>query len=319
MTIVSIITPLFNKKYYIAETIQSVLAQTLQNWEMLVIDNLSTDNSFEIAQQFEDPRIRFLQCHKQGPGATRNLGIQNATGEWIQFLDGDDLLEPEHLEHQLEVAQARGNADIIVSCWQEFTDANPNKRTLKKPQGMGKSGQDLKNSAIAYTPWASHAALVKRSILREDYLWPEELDQFLAEDTAFWFRLINNFSVTYSEHCGVLYRTAVPESRTSPDPQKWFEGNHQVIKNNLNYLENHDLRVTSGQMEYLIKIYTGIYHYSKIKADKLIQERCKNEINFWLSFYLKAVSFPKLSILSLKLLGLENYLNLVKLRLSFTI
>ena len=80
MPTVSIITPLYNKAIYITDTIKSMLSQTYLDWEMLVVDNGSTDGSWEKAQQFQDSRIHFLQSPKQGPGAARNYGLTFAQG-----------------------------------------------------------------------------------------------------------------------------------------------------------------------------------------------------------------------------------------------
>src|ERR1700735_4941661 len=99
MKSVSIITPLFNKAPYVAETIQSVLAQTMADWEMIVVENGSTDEGPNVVRQFNDPRIHLMESPKRGPGAARNLGLERARGEWILFLDADDLIERDYLNN----------------------------------------------------------------------------------------------------------------------------------------------------------------------------------------------------------------------------
>ena len=103
--LISIITPLYNSKQYILETIQSVLSQTYANWEMIIIDDASTDGSDEIIKSFsiKDERIKFIKLDlNQGPAFARNKGIKEASGRYIAFLDSDDLWMPEKLEKQIE-------------------------------------------------------------------------------------------------------------------------------------------------------------------------------------------------------------------------
>lgn len=95
---VSVIVPIYGVEKYIAATVQSVLAQTYKNFELLIIDDASPDRSLEICQQFTDPRITIIRQENRGLAGARNTGIRHATGEYIAFLDGDDLWLPEKLE-----------------------------------------------------------------------------------------------------------------------------------------------------------------------------------------------------------------------------
>ena len=102
---VSIITPTFNSERFIAETILSVQAQTYQDWEMLIVDDNSTDKTVEIITSFQekDSRIKLLKnTTNRGSAYSRNLALQNAKGKWIAFLDSDDIWHPEKLERQIE-------------------------------------------------------------------------------------------------------------------------------------------------------------------------------------------------------------------------
>lgn len=108
--LVSIVMPAYNCEKYIVDAINSVLAQTYQNWELLVLDDGSKDNTLQIINEFgkKDSRVRPLQNEKNmGVSATRNKGIDLATGDWIAFLDSDDLWEPSKLEKQLKVANVQ--------------------------------------------------------------------------------------------------------------------------------------------------------------------------------------------------------------------
>lgn len=98
---VSVIIPVYKVDQYIADTVRSVLNQTYQNFELLIIDDGSPDRSIEICQQFDDPRIKIIRQNNRGVSAARNNGILHAQGEYIAFLDGDDIWVSEKLEKHI--------------------------------------------------------------------------------------------------------------------------------------------------------------------------------------------------------------------------
>ena len=102
---ISVVIPLYNKGFIISETLNSVLAQTFTDFEVIIVNDGSTDNGFEIVSQFSDNRIQLFQQENKGAAAARNLGIEKATGELIAFLDADDYWYPNHLEelHKLYI------------------------------------------------------------------------------------------------------------------------------------------------------------------------------------------------------------------------
>lgn len=107
--LVSIIMPSWNTAKFISETIQSVIDQTYTNWELLIVDDCSTDNTDEIVASFKDDRIRYFHNEKNsGAALTRNKALREAKGEWIAFLDSDDLWAPVKLEHQINFMKKNG-------------------------------------------------------------------------------------------------------------------------------------------------------------------------------------------------------------------
>ena len=109
--LVSIIMPSWNTARYIAESIQCVIDQTYQNWELIIIDDCSTDNTDEVITPFFiDPRIKYFHNEKNsGAALTRNRALREAQGEWIAFLDSDDLWLPEKLEKQINFMKKGGH------------------------------------------------------------------------------------------------------------------------------------------------------------------------------------------------------------------
>lgn len=108
--LVSIIMPSYNTGAYIAKTIDSVLAQTYQNWELIIVDDCSSDNTDEIVSTYlSDDRIHYLKNEKNsGAAFSRNTALREAKGKWIAFLDSDDLWMPEKLEKQLSFMKTNG-------------------------------------------------------------------------------------------------------------------------------------------------------------------------------------------------------------------
>ncbi len=101
--LVSVIMPSWNTEKYIADSMQSVINQTYSNWELIIVDDCSTDNTDEVVASFNDSRIKYLHNEKNcGAALTRNRALREARGEWIAFLDSDDLWAPEKLQRQID-------------------------------------------------------------------------------------------------------------------------------------------------------------------------------------------------------------------------
>lgn len=109
MILVSVIIPCYNSERYIVQSIESVIMQTFQQWEMIIVDDCSTDNSADIIKKYEakDFRIRYLKTNEPSgsPSIPRNIGIREARGRYIAFLDSDDIWLPTKLEEQLPILE----------------------------------------------------------------------------------------------------------------------------------------------------------------------------------------------------------------------
>lgn len=139
--LVSVIMPSFNTGEYIAASVESVLAQTYSNWELLIVDDCSTDNTTEVIGRYQDPRIILLK-NKTNSGAalSRNYALREAKGRWIAFLDSDDIWEPKKLEKQLRFMQENGYAFTFTDyriclngVWMPYINTGPdvvNKRKM---------------------------------------------------------------------------------------------------------------------------------------------------------------------------------------------
>lgn len=108
---VTVVTPTWNSSKYIRETIESVQAQTYQNWEMIIVDDCSTDNTIELVKDIakKDSRIHLIeQRYNQGAAVARNIAVQNSTGRYIAYLDSDDRWKPDKLEKQVKFMLSKG-------------------------------------------------------------------------------------------------------------------------------------------------------------------------------------------------------------------
>lgn len=113
--LVSILIPCYNSERWIAETIESALAQTWQNKEVIIVDDGSTDSSFAVAKRFDSPIVKVTSQESRGAGSARNRALKEAQGEFFQYLDADDLLSPKKIEKQVLLLQ-KNPPDMLAVC-----------------------------------------------------------------------------------------------------------------------------------------------------------------------------------------------------------
>ena len=111
---ISVVIPLYNKEPIIAKTLKSVLSQDYSDFEIVVVDDGSTDNSVVIVEAIHDSRIRFIRQENGGPSKARNTGVKNAKGEWILFLDADDEMLPNTLSYFSSMISKVAEAKIFL-------------------------------------------------------------------------------------------------------------------------------------------------------------------------------------------------------------
>lgn len=162
--IVSIVIPLYNKEKFVAETLQSIKGQTFTSWEAMVIDDFSTDNSLKVVKDIMHKDSRFkLICDKQkkkGASASRNIGIKNAKGQYIIFLDADDILSPTCLESRVKYLDQNPHLDFAVFQMGLLGDNDKSKLfTIKKENYLAAF---IKHDL----PWTITAPIWNKSILK---------------------------------------------------------------------------------------------------------------------------------------------------------
>lgn len=206
----SIIVPLYNKEKYIKDTINSVLLQTYTDFEIIVINDSSTDNSLPIVQSINDKRLRIYTKTNGGVSEARNYGIKRAKGEYICFLDADDLWKPEYLKNLYEITKKHPFAGMICSAYSIFKDSNKCslcQSDLLKYNINSEFELDffkysvLQKQSIALTS----AVCIKREVLTK-IEGPFSNGISIGEDIDVWVRVASISNVVYSNKPFMLYR-----------------------------------------------------------------------------------------------------------------
>lgn len=133
--LLSIVIPLYNKQDHILRTLHSVLAQKSDNYELVIVDDGSTDNSVQMVESLADQRIRLFRKENGGPASARNIGVKNAQGKWILFLDADDTLEEDAL--QIVTSDTRSHRFADVFCYCQYMQQNDVKRIYPEKHVKG--------------------------------------------------------------------------------------------------------------------------------------------------------------------------------------
>lgn len=140
--LVSIIMPSYNTAKFIGETIESVLKQTYQSWELIIVDDCSTDNTDEVVKKYlSDGRIKYLKNEKNsGAALTRNYALREAKGRWIAFLDSDDLWKEDKLEKQIAFMEDNGYSFSYTNYIEIDEESRPNGRSVSGPRKISRLG-----------------------------------------------------------------------------------------------------------------------------------------------------------------------------------
>jgi glycosyltransferase involved in cell wall biosynthesis len=219
--LISCTVPVYNGERYLAETLQSILAQTHQPLELIVVDDGSTDATPAVVADFGD-RIRYVRQENAGPSAARNHGIKVSNGDFIAFLDADDLWHPEKLARQMVCFRKRPELQVVVTHLQNFW----------VPE-VREEAERMKNHRLAqplpcYTPVSM---LARRSVFDSVGLFNEKLRRF--EDTD-WFLRARDSGVKMELMPDVLVRRRFHEANvTRTDHSRSREAALKIVQASL--------------------------------------------------------------------------------------
>lgn len=215
--LVSIIMPTYNHARFIGEGIESVLNQTYKNFELIIIDNFSEDNTEEIVASYKDDRIKYLKFRNNGStGVSRNYGIRHAKGEYIAFLDSDDFWLPEKLEEQVAVLRAYPQVAMVYGPGYFFYDMRAGNGPHNFLQPLGLDGNRVVNPPSLFkmfirnfniTPSPS-GILISRELTRYINGFEEDFRGIyrIVDDQVFYAKITLHYPVYVDSRCWYHYR-----------------------------------------------------------------------------------------------------------------
>jgi hypothetical protein len=200
----SVVVPLWNKRHTIAATVASALGQTYPDFDMVIVDDGASDGSLEALNGFSDPRIRIISQSRGGPGAARNAGIEASRGDWIAFLDADDIWLPDHLAELDRIRLAYPDAGLIGTSF--ASSARPER--LPRPPVATRKIETINFFERAATTGrllcSSSAAIPRSTYLELGGFGPAPWGQ----DTEYWVRIALARPVAVSNQVTAIHRRA---------------------------------------------------------------------------------------------------------------
>lgn len=270
---ISIVIPLYNKAATIERAVRSVLNQTIQNFELIVVNNGSTDGSEEVVKTIQDPRIILISQDNQGVSMARNRGVEAAKSEWVAFLDADDEWKPTFLETVLRLKEQYSDCSVCATAYQRcnthgvFVDI--------KLQGVSKAeSYRLDNyfevAAVSDPPFCSISVMVKKEALLAVGGFPKGVHQ--GEDLLTWARLAASYKIAYSPTPQSIFYTG---EQSAMDHPKRIPADDDIVGRELAILYNQ--KQTPGLKQYIAK-------WHKMRASIYLRlpkqaKKCREEIH----------------------------------------
>lgn len=196
----SIVVPLYNKEKSIHKTVNSVLNQTHSNFELIIVNDGSTDNSLKVVEIIKDDRIRIINKKNGGVSSARNKGVDEAKNTWIAFLDGDDIWQPYHLQEVTKLMALFPKASVYST---SFIQSNH----IVSPELDNNSEsflvKDYFKESLKSAVICSSAVVVNKDCFNEVGYFDTDLS--MGEDLHMWLRLALNFQIAKSHRITAIY------------------------------------------------------------------------------------------------------------------
>jgi glycosyltransferase involved in cell wall biosynthesis len=224
--LVSVVIPTFNRGHCITACINSVLAQTMDDFEILVIDDFSNDDTAARVAAFADPRVSYLpQTSNRGGAVARNVGIRRARGEFVAFLDSDDLWLPEKLERQIDGMRAAGSKCGLSYTWLRCVDDNGAQAMRIHPDI---DGDCFERILVSNFIGSFSNLVVRRALLVEEGGLDEDFRS--CQDWDLLIRLCRHARVHCQREYLVLYLQSITDKvRISTNPRSVVQGHRRIL------------------------------------------------------------------------------------------
>ncbi|MFB2881907.1 glycosyltransferase [Floridanema aerugineum] len=276
MPLISVIIPVYNGEKTIQETVESVLNQTFKDWELIIINDGSQDATLDIVSRIEDPRIKVFSYPNAGLATSRNRGIDRASGEFISFLDADDLWTADKLELQLKALQENSQAAVAYS-WTDLIDESS--KFIRPSSHITANGDVYARLLLVNFLENGSNPLICKQALTEVGGFDESLSG--AADWDLWLRLAVRYQFVAVPYSQILYRVSANSmSRNIPtqaaDQVKVLKKVFEQIPESLQYLKNSSY---SNMYKYLIyRCFEGLPTREKgLAASQFLWFAIKNE------------------------------------------
>lgn len=241
---VSVIIPIHNAGRWLDATLASVAAQTCRDLEIILVDDGSTDNSREVAEAFAAGRddTMLLTQPNSGASAARNRGLRHARGRYVQFLDADDLLAADKIEHQVQRLRQTAGCAVASAAWARFTDDPAQARFEPMPNGRDLDGVEFLQLNFEHQVMMHPAAwLVPRTLVERIGGWDEALS--LNDDGEFFARVaLAADRILFCKDARSFYRSDVTTSLSRRRDRPALESLHRSIE----LINDHLLRADAG-------------------------------------------------------------------------
>jgi glycosyltransferase involved in cell wall biosynthesis len=215
MSQVSVIIPSYNQVRFVASTVESVLAQTYPNVEIIVVDDGSTDNTREVLAAFSE-NIRYIYQENRGLAGARNTGFLASHGDYLLFLDSDDLIHPDKLGLHVALLEAEPDFSLVYSAWQQINEDGTQVLGEVRPNKQGHLLKELLGRSFFF--FAS-AAVVRRECLEQVGLFDESLRW--GEDADMWLRLARaGYAFGYLDQPLLQYRIHANSMTANVSPKQ---------------------------------------------------------------------------------------------------
>jgi len=232
----SVIIPLYNKERYIEATLKSVLDQTYTDFEIIIVDDGSTDKSFEVISQIIDSRVTFIKQENQGASQARNLGIEKATGKYIALLDADDYWHNNHLLELKKLIESFPNAGLFCNNY----EINYNTKFIKPAHFNFKFNTAciivkdyFKSSTINSVAWTSSVAFLKSDF---DKIGRFNKSLRTGQDIDLWIRFALKYDIAFNPNITMRYHnfdaTSLSKSTHNQDRYNLIKGFSKEEKQN---------------------------------------------------------------------------------------
>ncbi|HEY3274477.1 MAG TPA: glycosyltransferase [Methanocella sp.] len=258
MPAVTVVIPLYNKRSYVGRALDSVLQQSFRNFEVIVVDDGSTDNGAEVVESYADPRIRLIRQENRGVSVARNNGVDRATADFITFLDADDEWMPGQLETISGLREKFPDAGLYATAY-EICTPDGKKRSahyynVPEPPWEGILADYFKTAARGDTPVSTSAVGIPKKIFQELGGFPP--GYWFGEDADLYGRIALKYPVAFSWHiCSIYYQT------TDSASKKLFSSNDQMpfIKTAQEAIKNAQVHpgIVESLNEYLFRVKIG--------------------------------------------------------------